>query len=118
VGGSYTANIILPLTIELSIKSLILKEGNKPKRTHNLMVLFEQLLPTTQHELAGEYESLSGSNGNEFKSFKILLNDHKNDFESWRYLDEVKTLKNEGVKLQEAICAILNVYNKSAQDAL
>ena len=111
-GCDYVVSFVLPLALELSLKSLILKENATPKLTHNLVTLFNQLQNNTKNHLNKRYCEASNIHLTTSKTaFKDLLKEHKDDFEGWRYLDEAEKLKKEDIKLQYAITIVLDVYH-------
>jgi hypothetical protein len=111
-GCTYVVNFLLPLTIELSLKSLILKEKKKPLKEHNLTLLFNQISESSQEMIEREYHV--GTRTLPFKDCECvrkLFNNHKTDFEAWRYMDAAEKLsQREEIKLQYTISAILTVY--------
>jgi len=111
VGCMYVTNFVLPLAIELSLKALIEKEGNTYPQTHNLLKLFNLLSSKTQNILETQYHLHSENDlVGTCKCFKELLENHQQDFEEWRYLDEASKLKREEFKLQYALTTILDIY--------
>jgi hypothetical protein len=110
-GCVYVTNFILPLTIELALKALILQEGAKPLKVHNLTRLYNQLSTETVKRLEEEFYNLKENKTNTSGHLKILLKEHENDFEGWRYLDHPTLLKRDEIDLQISIIAILNLCN-------
>ena len=113
IGCDYVAGFVLPLALELSLKSLILKGKIQPKGTHNLVTLFNSLSNTVKNSLSKKYCEITDLDYQNNKlAFKKLLESHKNDFEGWRYLDEAEKITNEFIKLQYAICTVLDIYSE------
>lgn len=111
IGCVYVTNFVLPLAIELSLKALIEKEGKTYPQTHNLLKLFNLLSLKTQNILEIQYHSHSENNlAGSCECLRELLENHQQDFEGWRYLDEASTLKREEFKLQYALTTILDIY--------
>ncbi len=108
VGCTYTVNFLLPLTVELGLKALILQEGKKPVRKHDLIELYHQLSEEIRATLEKEYKSVCE---NEDSKLSESLERHRVDFEGWRYLDNPASVHCEEIKLQYAISTILNVAN-------
>lgn len=43
LGSKYVLNFIIPLSIELALKALIIKEGEQPDNIHDLSALYDKL---------------------------------------------------------------------------
>jgi HEPN domain-containing protein len=105
-GCTYTLNFLLPLTIELGLKALILKENNEPPKVHNLIKLHNNLTKETKENVQIQFRKLSEGD------FKVidLLEKHKNDFENWRYLDDPSNCPGgDDVMMQYLVSAILDI---------
>jgi hypothetical protein len=112
LGCHYVVAFILPLTIELALKALLSKQGIKPKNSHNLSDLHEQVPEQMKRTLQDTFfhqkkEVLNQENG----SLEQLLARHSKDFVDWRYLDQPERLEKSDTEMQIAICTILDVYN-------
>ncbi|MGI9490210.1 MAG: HEPN domain-containing protein [Geminicoccaceae bacterium] len=57
----------LPFAVELALKALIEKQGNKASKTHDLTRLYNQLFKKKRQEVASELGWIEGVNG----SFRI-----------------------------------------------
>lgn len=110
-GCRYVTGFVLPLALELGLKSLLHKCALEPPRTHNLSDLFDLLPVQTKDMVEQEYETAKEDQS--AGSFRLLLEAHKNDFIEWRYLDDVKALRLDDRALQYAICAVLTTYERS-----
>ncbi len=111
IGCVYVTNFILPLAIELALKALIIQEGSEPLRVHNLTRLYNQLSSKIVQKLEREFYDLKEYKTNTSSHLTLLLKEHENDFEGWRYLDNPTLLKRDEVDLQTSIVAILNLCN-------
>ena len=110
IGCNYVIGFVLPLAIELALKSFIAKENSFPPKIHNLSKLFAKISSSSRNKIERKYAELTDNV--DINSFSKLLGDHSNDFEDWRYLDNAEILKREEIKLQYSLSAILEVYNQ------
>lgn len=111
LGCVYTTNFILPLAIELALKALILQEGKKPKREHNLIHLYNQLSRNAFEKLEDKFFTLKNIQTKTSCHLVNLLSEHADDFIEWRYLDSPQKLKRDEIDLQIALVAILSFCN-------
>lgn len=110
LGCVWTQYIIIPFGIELALKALLVKEtGNHPD-IHDLMKLYSRLQADTRAAIEQDYKNLL--DGWKSKPLPQLLEEHKDDFVRWRYLDETDNLSAEDPRLlQLVLSALLDVYN-------
>ena len=115
LGCIWVENIVIALAIELSLKALLAKECGSDLHTHDLLRLFNKLQPETQEEIETKFhEHRKEMMTLREASMRELLEDHRNDFVNWRYLDKnIEPLMSEGKALQITICSILDVYNSN-----
>ncbi|WP_312648989.1 HEPN domain-containing protein [Aminipila sp.] len=108
IGCDYVVNFILPFALELALKSLLLKEGQNADRIHGLINLYNNLPESTRNALEDNYFKEQN-----VKSITIekLLDNHKDDFINWRYLDNSESLKKNEKEMQLALCSILDICN-------
>lgn len=113
LGCSYVVNFVLPFTIELALKALLTKENVNSGNIHDLLDLYNNLPEQIKSNLDAQYQSLSanGTTSGSQSLLKNLLKEHRKDFVSWRYLENVENLKRDEKEMQFAICAILDIYN-------
>lgn len=76
--SAFPVVVCAALSIELGIKSLLLRSGSPPK-THNLTKLFVRLAPTVQ-------DCIVASCGRQRDAFDKSLDEIANVFEEWRYI--------------------------------
>jgi len=80
--------VLLALSIELYIKSLLFAENKRLLKTHNLKKLFEMLDPATQGSLIRGTTYMKND-------FNTQLELHANVFADWRYLYESSTFDGD-----------------------
>lgn len=107
-GCDYVVNFVLPFAIELALKSLLLKEGKTAGRIHGLLDLYNKLPESTRNSLQDNYIK---NQKVERITFEKLLDNHKDDFINWRYLENAELLNKDEKKMQLALCSILDIYN-------
>ena len=94
--GCGVASIVLrSFATELSIKALYMQENvGDAKWGHNLRELFLSLSPETQASVERRFERIrqekisKGIYSGETEPLVEVLDTHKNDFETWRYINE------------------------------
>ena len=112
LGCTYVANFILPFTIELALKSLILKEGKNPNNIHDLIDLYNELSDSIKLELHIDYLNQLKDGGNFItESLRELFERNRKDFANWRYLDNPTSLSSDTIKMQIAISSLLKICN-------
>ena len=94
-GCGITSIVLRPFAAELALKALYMQEtGGPPKHNHDLKILFQSLEPATQASVERRFERIRqekinrGIYSGETDSLLQVLNNHRNDFEKWRYLHE------------------------------
>ena len=115
LGIQLSTNILLPLMTELALKGLKQKETTSDGFTkkHDLLKLFQDVSSDAQSRVNERYQRyLSEDDETKDKNHDIrrFLEDHKDDFVEWRYLedDKVGSLLPAYKEFQYAICAILD----------
>ena len=118
LGMEIASNILLPLTTELALKGL--KQGEIPDcevlRTHDLLRLFRSLSPETRASLSTRFMEYVSDDSNIWPkpaSLLAFLEEHRNDFVEWRYLEgELHGLNSAKSAFHYCICAVLDeVYS-------
>ena len=90
-------------------------KGEEKSSLHTyLLELYKTLSIKTQNKIENEFTKLLQENEIVCNvSLHQFLENHKEDFIIWRYLDNVsEKTKSELNQMQIVICAILNVYEK------
>lgn len=88
--------MLLALAMELALKAWFVFDHDDPKapRSHDLIKLFQALLPESQEKLDAEFKrSVAPGHPNFFYidySIRHILYQHKDAFIDWRYLHEPK----------------------------
>ncbi|WP_170961705.1 HEPN domain-containing protein [Vibrio genomosp. F6] len=110
-GSDYVLNFLIPFSVELALKALLIKEGIDPGHIHNLVKLYGKLSTKMQDEIQRIFKEEQ-----QVTKFTMieLLERHKADFVMWRYLDKAEELHRDEVELQLALSAILDLYNSKA----
>jgi hypothetical protein len=112
LGCSYVVNFVLPFSLELALKSLLIKGGNEPKFIHDLLDLYNGFSADMKLKLQNEYSNQLEIVGlDKTESLEELLSAHRNDFKDWRYLENTEKLMREEKEMQAAISAILEIDN-------
>ena len=116
LGIQISINILLPLTAELALKGLKQKETTPDGFTkiHDLVKLFQDVSPDAQRRVNERFERYL-SQDDETKNTNLdiwrFFEDHRKDFEEWRYLDDddkVGSLIPAYKEFHYTICAILD----------
>ena len=116
LGSGCAARIVLPFIVEVALKALIAKYNKgRTEPTHRLCQLHDALPGDPQAELYRDFESVKlTETPEETRSLRQVLVDHDNDFQDWRYLDDVERLTGTPVTtLQYVATSVLNVYNST-----
>ena len=115
IGLELSANIILPLALELGLKALKEQETSPGefKRTHDLLDLFQELSPQLQRRLSTRFRQYVSDDRQVCPSTSGLegfVEKHRTDFVDWRYLEGEATedLKAAQREFQYALCAVLD----------
>ena len=122
-GGKFMAvPILMSLATEIALKALKCQECKEPpKRTHDLLKLFESLSEDTQTRLEDglppRLDPVSLRLGvQEFcpvgAGMRKVLEYHRHSFERWRYLHEVENADYYLPALDEALTVIIETCNK------
>ena len=88
--------MLLALSMELALKAWWVFDYDNPKfnKSHNLIKLFDELLPESQRKLEVAFKSsVAQSHPSVFHincSIRDVLYQHQNAFIDWRYLHEAK----------------------------
>lgn len=103
---------VLAFALELGLKALLTQRTGAHLRTHDLLKLFKRLPEDVQGEAGRAFEKTLRRCG-EKNSVDLLglLQQHRDDFEGWRYFE--KTTPARGTSddlLHYALCALLDVY--------
>lgn len=113
-GRAIAINCLLPFATELALKGLSVKErpSAKIERTHDLHRLFAYLpqdVIDSVDERFLRYQKDDPIQISTPSTMDVFLAEHKDDFEAWRYLDNVSDMATpEPVKFQYALCALLD----------
>lgn len=115
LGLEVASNILLPLTAELAFKGLKQKEASaiSYERTHDLLRLFRSLSDGTQSrlsELFRNYVDDDPKMRNRNASLEVFLENHKDDFVQWRYLEgDLESLASARIEFHYVVCAALDL---------
>jgi len=110
--------MLLALAMELALKAWFVFDHDDPKapRSHDLIKLFEALLPESQEKLdAGFKKSVAPRHPQFFYvdySIRHILYQHKDAFIDWRYLHEPKSTKFEQVVFEATLEMVLREFDK------
>ena len=74
--------VVYVLGIEVGIKALIEKQGQKPPHIHDLQTLYDNLNSSIQSRIEHKLKSLDAA----LPRADSLLSLHRNSFEEWRYM--------------------------------
>ena len=121
--GKFIATpILMVLATEIALKALKCQEQKgPPKRTHDLLILFDDLSEITQNRLE---EGLPSRLDPVFLQIGVqdlcpvgagmrkVLEYHKRSFERWRYLHEVENADFYVPALDEALTVIIETYHQ------
>ncbi|WP_189318537.1 HEPN domain-containing protein [Flavobacterium sp. LM5] len=119
LGCDYVMNFVLPFSLELALKSLLIKDGKEPRHTHDLFKLYDELSDEMKAKLQKEYfNHLRIAGFNETESLNELLLKHRKSFELGRYLENPEKMKNDEEKLQLAIYTVLGIIDLRNSDSL
>ena len=116
VAGCGISSIVLrAFAVELALKALYAKEtGLEPRWWHKLSSLFSVLETSTQNSLDVRFQRIrrtKDSYAGETNSLSAVLDEHKNDFEQWRYPHDQKgQLHTKPLVLNSVIEAVLEEY--------
>ena len=111
-----TIDILLSFSVELALKALLEKESKWSKRfhSHDIRFLFDNLEIETQERLCQSFdERHSGGRG-----LLEVLEDHRCDFENWRYMESVGELYSEPDAMQGIAFALLIEYMRPTRMTL
>ena len=121
-GKFIAALILMVLATEIALKALkCQKQKEPPKRTHDLLKLFEDLSEDTQTRLEEGLPSrldpvfLRGGVQDLCPvgvGMRKVLEYHRRSFERWRYLHEVENANYYLPALDEALTVIIETYNQ------
>lgn len=78
--------VVYILGIEVGIKALIERQGQKPDRIHDLEKLYGQLLNRTQERIGEKVRAI----GINLSSVENLLKEHRNSLQEWRYVRDFR----------------------------
>ena len=81
--------VVYVLGIEVGIKALIEKQGQKPPHIHDLKTLYGNLDSSIQRRIEDKLKSLGAA----LPRADSLLSYHRNSFEEWRYMGDFGTAK-------------------------
>jgi len=110
LGSAWVLHFVAAFGIELSLKALRAREGFSPRHCHNLLTLFNDLLPATRSKLETQFRH-DTQHTRPGVALSDFLREHRNDFLEWRYLDKPKSLTSgDAGLLQLAMCAMLETY--------
>ena len=121
LGCSISSIVLRAFAVELALKALYAKEtGLKPRWWHNLSCLFSVLESSTQSSLDKRFKRIrrtKNSYAGETDSLSTVLDEHKNDFENWRYPHDQKgQLHTKPLVLNSVIEAVWEEYqHRSSQ---
>lgn len=111
--------MLLALSMELALKAWFVFDYDDPKapKSHNLIKLFERLLPESQATLDAEFKrSVVPSHPNYFYinySIRDILYQHKDAFTDWRYLHEPgKNMSFEQTAFEATLEMVLCEFEK------
>ena len=101
--------VVYVFGIEVGIKALIEKQGEKPPHTHDLRELYGKLTPVIRSRLKDKSEAYGiGSS-----RIEDLLSYHRNSFEEWRYMgDSDGPLVVEPAAISATLRAIIVVHTE------
>ena len=113
LGIQLSINILLPLTTELAIKGLKQKETTPDGfiKEHDLLTLFQDVSRDAQsrvHKRFQRYVSQDDETRGKECDIWQFLEEHRDDFVDWRYLEKPESLIPAYKEFQFAICAILD----------
>ena len=101
--------VVYILGIEVGIKALIEKQGQKPPRIHDLKELYRNLPATIQKRV----EDKVAAKGVKLPRVKALLTKHRNSLEEWRYIGDFgKTLAINLGAVAATLKAIIDVHTE------
>ena len=119
-GKFLAAPILMALATEIALKALKYQEQREPpKRTHDLLKLFEDLSEDTQTRLEeglpSRLDPISLRLGvQNFRpagaGMRKVLEYHRHSFERWRYLHEIENEEYYLPALDEALTVIIETY--------
>ena len=101
--------VVYILGIEVGIKALIEKQGQKPPRIHDLKKLYGTLPATIQKRV----EDKVAANAAKLPRVKALLTKHRNSLEEWRYIGDFgKNLAINPGAIAATLKAIIDVHTE------
>ena len=115
LGRHMVINTLLPFATELALKGLSAKEypGKKPRRIHNLAILYAELPSRVRKQADTRFMRYQRSEPDQASlptSLANFLALHRDDFEHWRYLNAPSaTPIPEQQNFQYALSALLDV---------
>ena len=110
--------MLLALSMELALKAWFVFDHDDPKapRSHDLIKLFEALLPESQDKLDAEFKRSVAPCHPQFLyidySIRHILYQHKDAFIDWRYLHEPKSMRFEQVGFEATLEMVLREFDK------
>ena len=107
VGGYFFGAVILrAFATELTLKAISLKQTGQYKKTHDLLLLFEDLEDDTKKIIA----EVADNRG--IAPLEQILSKHKDDFVEWRYVAEGGTHSVTLLDLDKALEVLMAVYRQ------
>ncbi|MBB6469511.1 hypothetical protein HNQ96_005401 [Aminobacter lissarensis] len=111
--------MLLALAMELALKAWFVFDHDDPKaaRSHDLIKLFDALLPESQEKLDAEFKrSVAPCHPNFFYvgySIRHILYQHKDAFIDWRYLHEAnKSMMFDQAAFEATLEMVLREFEK------
>ena len=114
--------VLMALAMEIALKAWQCRERKrKPDRGHDLLKLFESLEEKTQARLqASKPDLLDPILGTKFPpvlpGLKSILSSHRKEFERWRYLYEVQNGNFETGQFNEALAAVIGLFENPVRE--
>jgi len=109
--------MLLALSMELALKAWFVFDHDDPKapRSHDLIKLFEALLPESQEKLDAEFKRSVAPCHPQFLyvdySIRHILYQHKDAFIDWRYLHEPKSTRFEQAAFEATLEMVLREFD-------
>lgn len=116
--------VLMALAMEIALKAWQCRERNgKPDKSHDLLKLFDGLEDKTQARLEARMpDVLDPYLGSMFPpvmpGLRKTLSSHSKAFERWRYVYEVRYANFETPRFEEALTAVIEVYEEGSQKSV